>query len=248
MPRVLRTVIPRIRKSLRERGVVTSVRRSFLLPVHLFQEYRRGRTMVPTPERSEFDRKFGVETDGDFDDWTYLSDLEISSPNWIDGTDYTPIHPRRLVEILSSLSLKYEDFVFVDFGSGKGRALLIASQFPFRRIIGVEFSPVLHATAERNIARYKSPAQRCRNIQSLCMDFTRFPLPLEPAVFYFFDPCHQAVLAQVLSNMENSLQAHPRKMLVIYVAPRLQRLMDSAGFLKKIATNEELQCSLYEEI
>lgn len=48
--------------------------------------------------------------------------------------------------------------------------------------------------------------------------------------------------------MENSLQAHPRKLVVIYVAPRLQHLMDSAGFLKKMATNEELQFSLYQEI
>ena len=136
MPRVLRTVIPRIRKSLRERGFATSLRRSFLLPLHLFQEYQRGRGLVRL-ERSEYDRTFGVDTDGEFDDRTYLSDLDIPSANWIHGVDYIPIHPERLAGILSSLPLNHEDFVFVDFGSGKGRALLVASQFPFRRIAGV---------------------------------------------------------------------------------------------------------------
>jgi SAM-dependent methyltransferase len=245
MPHVLRTVIPRIKRSLRERGVLASMRRGFLLPFHLLQEYRRGRTLAPGSEPSEFDRTFGVDTDGDLDDWTYLSDLDIPSPNWIEGTDYSPIHPERLLGILSSIPLQHEDFVFVDFGSGKGRALLVASQFPFRKIIGVEFSPELHAIAGQNVARYRNPAQRCTNIQCICMDFARFPLPPEPAVFYFFDPCDAAVLAQVLDNLENSLREHPREIFIVYAAPRLQRLMDSAGFLKKVATNEQFQFSLY---
>jgi SAM-dependent methyltransferase len=219
--------------------------RSFLLPFHLFQEYRISLALAPGAERSAFDRTFGVDTDGDFDDRTYLSDLDIPSPNWIYGTDYVPVHPERLSGILSSIPIRYEDFVFVDFGSGKGRALLVASEFPFRRIIGVEFSPALHAVAEQNIAKYKSSTQTCKNLQSVCLDFTRFTLPTEPAVFYFFDPCNRAVLVQVLRNIEKSLRRHPRKILIIYTAPRFQELMDSAGFLRKMATDEEFQCSVY---
>jgi hypothetical protein len=77
------------------------------------------------------------------------------------------------------------------------------------------------------------------------MDFARFPLPPEPAVFYFFDPCDEEVLIQVLRNIENSLRDHPREILIIYVAPRLQRLLDSTGFLQRIRIDETFQFSLY---
>ncbi len=245
MPRVLRTVVPRIKKSLRQRGLLGSMRRSFLLPIHLFREYRLARTLTASPERSEFDRTLGVETDGDLQDWTYLSDLDIPSPNWINGKDYCPIEPERLTRVLSSLPIKHQDFIFVDFGSGKGRALLVASQFPFRKIIGIEFSPELHAVADRNIAGYRSRAQLCPDIESVCMDFTSFQLPPEPAVLFFFDPCDEPVLVQVLKNVEDSLRRHPRDMLICYVAPRLRRLMDSACFLQKVSVNEELQFCVY---
>jgi len=246
MPRVLRTVIPRIRASLRERGLWRSVGRSFLLPFHLLQEYRSAQARPRRLGPSEFDRTFGVDTDGEFDDQTHLSDLDIPSPNWIHGTDYIPIDPGRLRGMLASLPLRHEDFVFVDFGSGKGRALLIASEFPFRRIVGVEFSPQLHTIAEKNIARYASPTQECRRIQSVCVDFTRFPIPAEPAVFYLFDPCDETLLAQVLKKVENSLLESPREIFIIYAAPRFSRLLDSAGFLRKIGCSEEFQCALYE--
>lgn len=167
MPRVIKTMIPRIRKSLRERGLITSLRRSLLLPVHLFREYRAAKSLHPDTQVSEFDREYGVDTDGEFKGWTYLSDLDIASPNWIDGNDYAAIEPERFRRVFSSFDIAFEDFTFIDFGSGKGRALLLASDFPFKRILGLEFSPELHQAAEGNIRRYSSATQKCRDIQSL---------------------------------------------------------------------------------
>ncbi|MBZ5489392.1 MAG: class I SAM-dependent methyltransferase [Acidobacteriia bacterium] len=47
-----------------------------------------------------------------------------------------------------------QDFTFIDLGSGKGRALLMAAQYGFKRIIGVEFMPELHRVAQENIRKY----------------------------------------------------------------------------------------------
>jgi len=80
MPRLLRTVVPRILRSLAERGLLTNLRRSGLLPIHLMQEYPVARTQHPDGQRSRFDRRH-VDTDGDIASWTYLSDLNINSPN-----------------------------------------------------------------------------------------------------------------------------------------------------------------------
>jgi SAM-dependent methyltransferase len=247
MPRVTRTMIPRIKKSLRERGLVTSLCRSFLLPVHLFREYRAAKSLRPDTEVSEFDRRYGVDTDGRFEGWTYLSDLDIPSSNWIDGNDYAAIDPIRFNHVLAGFDIAFEDYTFVDFGSGKGRALLLASEFPFKRILGLEFSPELHRTAEENIQRYSSATQKCRDIQSLNVDFANFALPPEASVLFFFHPCRIRVLSAVVAGLGRSLLLQPRPLYVAYVAPTLEQeqLFASAGFLGKIFESPELKFCLY---
>ena len=248
MPRVMKTVIPRIRKSLRERGLAATLRRSFLLPLHLLKEYRVARSLRPDEYVSEFDRMHGVETDGKYREWTYLSDLDIPSPNWIEGNDYLPIEPERFKRVLASLDITFEDFTFVDFGSGKGRALLLASEYQFKQILGLEFSPELHRVAEANIRRYSSPTQKCRNIQSLNVDFVNFALPPQASVLFFFDPCRGRVLAEVTAGIGRSLLSCPRPVYVAYVAPRseLEQLFASAGFLKEIYRNTEMNFCIYQ--
>jgi hypothetical protein len=248
MPRVTRTIIPRIKKSLRERGFATTLRRSVLLPLHLLREYRVAKSLRPELRLSEFDRAHGVDTDGRFGGWTYLSDLEIHSANWIDGHDYSPIEPDRFKRVLECFEISFEGFTFIDFGSGKGRALLMASEYPFRQIIGLEFSPELHRIAEDNITRYFSPRQKCREIRSQKVDFANFALPPEASVLFFFDPCRGRVLAEVTAGIGRSLLACPRPLYVAYVAPRpeLDELLVSAGFLKEIYRSDELNFRIYQ--
>src|ERR1700721_1128519 len=198
MPRVARTIIPRIQRSLRERGLATTLRRSLLLPLHLLREYLNARALRPNPDRNDFDQKHGVDTGGAFDGWVYLSDLDIPSPNWIDGNDYLGIDPERFEVVLSSLGIALDDFTFIDFGSGKGRALMLASEHPFKRIIGLEFSPELHRIAEENIPRYISPTQKCRDVRSLNVDFADYVLPSDALVLFFFRPCGVRVLFKAM--------------------------------------------------
>jgi hypothetical protein len=247
MPRVIRTVIPRIKKSLRERGLVTSVCRSLLLPIHLFREYRAAKSLRPNDSASKFDKEHGVDTEGGFEGWTYLSDLDIPSANWIDGNDYAAIEPERFERALTNLEIAFEDFTFIDFGSGKGRALLLASDYPFRRILGLEFSPELHQIAQQNIGRYRASAQRCRDIQSLNVDFADYALPPEASVLFFFHPCRIRVLSLVMDGIQRSLLASPRPLFIAYIAPTSEQehLFASTGFLEKIHENGELKFCLY---
>jgi SAM-dependent methyltransferase len=245
MPRLLRTVFPRIKKSLAERGVLASLFRSVLLPIHLVQEYREAKLGQRNSSRSEFDMIHGVETDGDFGATTYLSDLSISSQDWIYGRNYSGIVPDRFFAALASLHLQFDSFVFIDFGSGKGRALLLASEFPFKRIIGIEFAPELHAIAQRNIQKYLSRPRRCASIESVCMDFTEFELPNDPCVLYFLDPTAGRIFAKVLENIRRSWQKHPRPIYIVYVTPVSEQLFDSADFLSKLARNDEQWFCIY---
>lgn len=249
MPRVLKTVIPRVRRSLHERGLLVSLTRSVLLPLHLLREYAETRKLGrngPSTPRSDFDRERGVSTDGDIDGWTYLSDLKISSRNWINGRNYMPTEPFRFEAALSNLKIRFEDFLFIDFGSGKGRVLLMASELPFKRVIGVEFAHELHAIAQSNIAKYDA-RRKSGPMESICMDFLDFPLPPEPSVFFFFDPCENAVLAQLLGQIRQSLDAHPRPGYIVYIAPTSARkaLLDSTPWIVKENENAEIRFCVY---
>ncbi len=248
MPRLMRTVIPRLRRSLAERGIFVTILRSALLPVHLAREYVLAKRLAREPEHSEFDSKFGVDTDGEFGGWTYLSDLNIPSPNWIEGHNYAAIEPERFFAILGSLEIRFEDFVFVDFGSGKGRALLLASEYPFKKIIGIEFSPQLNGIAKKNIARYASATQKCTAIETVRMDFTQYFLPPDPLVLFFFDPCEPRIFEQVMSNLRTSWQKNPRPIYLVYVAPSEEWVLQSAGFLAKSAQDAKLNFCVYSSL
>src|SRR6185369_13533800 len=104
----------------------------------------------------------------------------------------------------------FSDFIFVDLGSGKGRALLLASEYPLREIVGVEVQPELHRIAQDNVARFNSSARKCNRITSLCMDAREFVFPDDPLVVYLFNPFPDYVLEIVLRNLRESLEKYPR--------------------------------------
>lgn len=150
-----------------------------------------------------------------------------------DAAGYEATTRRAFVRILKSVRLHYENFTFVDMGSGKGAVLLYASEFPFKRVIGVEFAPALHQIAEQNIVSYRSKTVQCKNVTSLCMDATVYPIPAEPTVFYFGNPFKGAVLQTVRANIENSLMQHPREVTIIYHHPLSRHAhWDHAEFLE----------------
>jgi hypothetical protein len=132
-----------------------------------------------------------------------------------------------------------QDFTFIDLGSGKGRVLLMASDYPFKRIIGVEFMPELHRVAEKNITGFASDRQQCRQIETVCMDARDFQFPLGPLVVYVFNPFSEATFAQVLENLSWSVEQNPRRVYVAYRFPEFDFLLQTLDWLEKIAEYEQ---------
>ena len=92
----------------------------------------------------------------------------------------------------------------------------MASEYPFRRIIGVEILAELNEIAQQNIARYRSEQQKCFNIESHSGDARAFEFPREALVLYLFNPFPEYVLREVLANLHRSVTAVPREVYVIY--------------------------------
>jgi hypothetical protein len=159
------------------------------------------------------------------------------------GNRYQPSDPAPFHESIRSLGIDYAQFDFIDLGSGKGRTLLMASEYPFRRILGVEAVPALHHLACENIRKYKSATQKCSRLESLCSDARDFQFPPVPLVVYLFHPLPEAGLRTVIANMQASVREHPRPLYVIYHNPLLQHVLLEAG-LRKVRGS--LQYAVFE--
>jgi hypothetical protein len=156
-----------------------------------------------------WDKWHGVRTT----DIVEVASLGRVGPNKDYAVRYEP--SGSVIPTLKELQLDYRRYAFVDFGSGKGRVLLQASQFPFLSIAGVEFSSELHKTAERNIRSYRRANVRCRAVRSVCQDATQFRLPSVPLVLYFFNPFYGPVLDQVVANIKRSVELHRREVVLL---------------------------------
>jgi hypothetical protein len=135
--------------------------------------------------------------------------------------------------------IDFREFTFIDIGSGKGRALLMAADYPFRCILGVELLPDLHRVAEENIGKYKSDSQLCFAIDCVRGDAGEFAFPPEPAVLYLFNPLPESGLVKMVSNLEHSLRKHPRAVFVIYHNPLLESVLMAGTTFRKIAGTQQ---------
>ena len=68
-----------------------------------------------------------------------ILDIALSG-NALHAVAYEPSPYHITTKIIQKLSIDHTRFSFLDFGSGKGRVLLIACQLPFKSVIGIEFS------------------------------------------------------------------------------------------------------------
>ena len=139
----------------------------------------------------------------------------------------------------NAASAGLQDFTFIDLGSGKGRVLLMASEYPFKGIVGVEFIPELHRAAQENIPRYASERQQCRQIESICMEARDFQFSPGPLVIYLFNPFSESTFARVLENLRQSIEQAPRPVYIAYRFTEHEKVLDKAGWLEKIAGGEQ---------
>ena len=161
-----------------------------------------------------FDRRFHVDTSGSGPP-TRGGDGRTGA-----GEHYVPTPIRTMRSILAALPIDHREFAFIDFGSGKGRTLLVAAEFEFRRIIGIECSPDLVAIARTNLDHYGNPNLRHGTVETVCMDAARFTLPDGPLALYFFNPFPPPVMERVAENLRRALRDASRPVLIIYYHPQ----------------------------
>jgi len=161
-----------------------------------------------------FDRRFGTDTS----DRVWVPQLGASGPSVEHAYEYVPT-PNAVFQCAMREAVPCPSgYMFIDYGSGKGRTLLLASELPFKQIIGVEFSPELSRIANQNLRLYRGKAQRCHDIKVVCCDAVDFELPNDDLVLYFWSPFRAPVVEKVLARVAASFRRHPRRLIVIVYA------------------------------
>ena len=181
-----------------------------------------------------FDTRFGTDTSRKF----HFSDLEATGGDVPSLWRYYPITRADFDPAMDAIDISLDDFTFVDLGSGKGRALFYASDWPFRRIVGVEIAPTLHEIALGNTRVYSSPSQRCERFELVCSDAAVWQPPNEKLLVYLFQPFPEDVFASVMHNLAESLAVRARPLVLLYLNPIFERAVLAPGFLETVAKHE----------
>ncbi len=169
-------------------------------------------------EDAWFDRTRGIETGGTLDGFDGVQ--VVGSVR--DALPYIPVRVATARAALAAMPVTdYSQYSFVDVGSGKGRMLFVAAEFPFRRVIGIEFVVALHDAATRNIHRFRRGRQRSGLIESINADATTFDWPAGPLVLFLFNPFGPATFEAVLRSLQASLDRSPRHVVLVLLWPTL---------------------------
>ncbi len=122
-----------------------------------------------------------------------------------------------------------ENKSFVDFGCGKGRALIVAAHYGIKTITGIDFAQALCNVAEKNIQITKQLFPSV-NFEIICDDVVNYSIKKDQNVFFFFNPFDQVIMLRIVKNILASLKENERKIYVMYANPVNKEIFLSAGF------------------
>jgi hypothetical protein len=196
--------------------------------------FRRLITRQLQRRHLRFDRRAGVHTAGR----VTLQELGLSPEKSV-RYEATPIS--FFHSLLAKLPIDYTRTVFIDFGSGKGRTLLLASHYPFLSIVGIEISPVLCEIAVDNIKKYCSRQSPSSEISVVCTGIDEFEYDSvatsDHVLVYIFNPCSAAVLSPAMQKLSR-LVAQGLSVTVIYLNPVWLEVLTNAAWFKQIRAGE----------
>jgi SAM-dependent methyltransferase len=192
--------------------------------------YSKGRAQhpaagdfAPAAPPHPFDLERGADTSG------YTPGEQLSSGHAADffNTAFYAISPSTLRQALAELPEPCAAVTFVDLGCGKGRALLVAQEFGFAHVVGVELAPDLAVIASSNLNR----AGMGGRAEIVTGDASSFRYPEGPLVVFLYHPFLARVLRQTLDNLRDQLAERPRRVYLLRANPGYPRVLARQRFL-----------------
>jgi len=220
----------KLRWSLAQRGVGGTLRA-------VIQRARRTPRAQTNQQLHPFDQRYGVDTSG------LIGGGELRSGHRHDvfNTAYYGMAPSRFRQVMQrwiadNSHPAIENYSFIDLGCGKGRAVLMASEFGFRQAIGVELHSGLAKIAEANLARWMTDGHIAFPLKIVRQDAADFEFPSGACLLYLFHPFTAPVLSRVIERIESEFAGRSAQLDVIYFNPEAGELFETSGGFQRLWT------------
>ncbi len=182
---------------------------------------------MPNSERSagrRFDHDYGVTTQAIL----FLTDLdpEHVGDAGAHATHYEAVPPadfRTLVAALPAQAIAAS--TFVDVGAGMGRAILLAAEYPFKQVVGIELSPGLYEVARENLERAERRRRACRDVRLVRGDARSSSYPPGDLAVFMYNPFDGEAMRATLGSI--LLRRNPGTTWLLYHTPAQRNVIES---------------------
>lgn len=189
-------------------------------------------------EQHPYDKEFGTDTGGFIDQTRIRPNPQLiqSNPALVEQIHpYIGTQPSTVRNTLIKIP-NISNYTFVDIGCGKGRPLLVASEFPFKNIIGIEISSPLTKKALRNAEIIKKRFPNRTNISVLNENAASYNSPSDYLVIFFYHAFGRDLFKTFIANIERQLSNTIQHVFIIYVNPVNGDVIDeSKNFIRFMA-------------
>ncbi len=134
-----------------------------------------------------------------------------------------------------------DGFTFIDLGAGMGRAVMLASELPFRQVVGVEINPTLARIARRNLALWRAAGRACAPTRMVCADAAEFEFPAGPNVAFLFNPFGAPVMKRLLASVAASFAGRAGQLDILYANNEQEAIFKRQPGLQQLYTGQVMR-------
>ncbi|MGB1316950.1 MAG: methyltransferase domain-containing protein, partial [Flavobacteriales bacterium] len=157
------------------------------------------------------ERELGIQTFG-----AHAPDeLSIEADSKMGGHLYQPSSSVIFERAMNALPFNFGDKVFLDIGSGKGRAIILAAEAGFKKVIGVEYAAELNVIAQQNIETVKDKFPST-SFDLVAGDALQYDIADEVDVIYLFNPFDEEAVAGLMKKVKPAFN-RSRPLFLVYV-------------------------------
>lgn len=179
----------------------------------------------------QFDQQHGTLTSKIIEQYELPENVNLD--RFVNAYRYSPSPVnvvREAMHLLKEHRIDYNKYSFIDIGSGLGRNLLIASEYPFQKITGIEISSYLTEIAQGNLDKYNSPTQKCKDIRLECTDVLAYSFPKEDMILYFWEPFTADVSGPFIEKLSQFIRETGRTVHLLFLGAVFPAVETSALF------------------
>ena len=178
------------------------------------------------------ERELGIQTFGAHGP----DELSIDADSKLGGHLYQPTSSVIFERAMNTLPFNFQDKTFLDIGSGKGRALILAAEAGYKKVIGVEYANELNDIAYTNIEKVRSKFPKTEFVLKEG-DALTYDIPHEVDVIYLFNPFDEDAVRGLMEKVKPAFE-RTKPIYLLYVHPvHCKVLEESLGNPMEVVKN-----------